>query len=121
MVKGFSVTPWEVEGNVNYEKLIKEFGLEPSKGTPPAGGGTDEKTPVTSEGGSGIDPAALQNLSEADLKATLKRLPTTELQKILQESGEATDNPMEGMLSPYSGEEVTKAIAVKAKEAQGNK
>ena len=23
------VTPWEVQGNIDYEKLIKEFGLKP--------------------------------------------------------------------------------------------
>jgi len=27
--KEFKVTPWEVSGNINYEKLIKEFGLQP--------------------------------------------------------------------------------------------
>jgi len=26
--KGFTVTPWKVSGEVNYEKLIKEFGVE---------------------------------------------------------------------------------------------
>ncbi|OLS22624.1 MAG: Tryptophan--tRNA ligase [Candidatus Heimdallarchaeota archaeon LC_3] len=26
---GFSVTPWDVQGDVNYDKLIKEFGTEP--------------------------------------------------------------------------------------------
>jgi tryptophanyl-tRNA synthetase len=29
MEKEFNITPWEVKGNVNYEKLIKEFGTEP--------------------------------------------------------------------------------------------
>ena len=34
MKKDFTVTPWEVKGNINYEKLIKEFGLEPLKYLP---------------------------------------------------------------------------------------
>ena len=29
MVKNFTVTPWEVSGNVDYDKLIREFGTEP--------------------------------------------------------------------------------------------
>lgn len=29
MEKEFKVTPWEVTGNVDYEKLIKEFGISP--------------------------------------------------------------------------------------------
>jgi len=28
MKKGFNVTPYEVEGNIDYGKLIREFGLE---------------------------------------------------------------------------------------------
>jgi len=28
MKKGFNVTPWEVSGDVNYKKLMKDFGLE---------------------------------------------------------------------------------------------
>lgn len=31
----FSVNPWEVTGKVDYEKLIKEFGLSPLKELPP--------------------------------------------------------------------------------------
>ncbi|MCW1309938.1 MAG: tryptophan--tRNA ligase, partial [Candidatus Nanoarchaeia archaeon] len=27
MVKEFVVTPWEVKGRIDYEKLVKEFGL----------------------------------------------------------------------------------------------
>ncbi len=27
--KDFKITPWEVKGNINYEKLIKEFGIKP--------------------------------------------------------------------------------------------
>lgn len=34
MAKDFTVTPWEVKGNINYERLIKEFGLEPIKSLP---------------------------------------------------------------------------------------
>ena len=29
------VTPWEVQGNIDYEKLIKEFGVSPLKDLPP--------------------------------------------------------------------------------------
>ena len=29
MAEGFTVTPWEVKGKVDYEKLIKQFGIEP--------------------------------------------------------------------------------------------
>ncbi|PIN88502.1 tryptophan--tRNA ligase, partial [Candidatus Pacearchaeota archaeon CG10_big_fil_rev_8_21_14_0_10_35_13] len=32
--EGMNVTPWEVEGKIDYEKLIKEFGLEPIKSLP---------------------------------------------------------------------------------------
>ena len=33
--KEFTVTPWEVTGNINYDKLIKEFGISPmSKNLP---------------------------------------------------------------------------------------
>ena len=28
------VTPWEVQGSVDYEKLIKEFGVSPLKELP---------------------------------------------------------------------------------------
>jgi tryptophanyl-tRNA synthetase len=34
MSKEQKVTPWEVEGDINYEKLIKEFGLTPLKQLP---------------------------------------------------------------------------------------
>ena len=30
----FKVTPWEVKGKINYEKLIKEFGLRELKDLP---------------------------------------------------------------------------------------
>jgi len=30
----FKVTPWEVKGDIDYSKLIKEFGLRPLKGLP---------------------------------------------------------------------------------------
>ena len=33
--ENFSVTPWEVKGDVDYDKLIKEFGLSPLKELPP--------------------------------------------------------------------------------------
>ena len=33
---GFTVTPWEVQGNIDYSKLIKEFGLEEFKKIPKA-------------------------------------------------------------------------------------
>jgi len=33
--KGSVVNPWEVSGDINYEKLIKEFGIEPLKELPP--------------------------------------------------------------------------------------
>jgi len=33
--ESFSVTPWEVKGDVDYDKLIKEFGLSPLKELPP--------------------------------------------------------------------------------------
>ncbi|MEK6835354.1 MAG: tryptophan--tRNA ligase [Nanoarchaeota archaeon] len=32
--KEFSVTPWEVKGNIDYERLIKEFGLSPISSLP---------------------------------------------------------------------------------------
>jgi tryptophanyl-tRNA synthetase len=35
MKKGMVVTPWEVSGNVDYKKLIKEFGLSPIEEIPP--------------------------------------------------------------------------------------
>ena len=28
MKKSFEVTPWEVKGDVDYERLVREFGLE---------------------------------------------------------------------------------------------
>ena len=31
-----SVTPWEIKGNIDYEKLLKEFGLQPLRFLPPA-------------------------------------------------------------------------------------
>src|SRR3990167_6250034 len=34
MQKDFTVTPWEVKGKINYDKLIKEFGLETLKNLP---------------------------------------------------------------------------------------
>ena len=34
MKKDFKVTPWEISGNVDYDKLIKEFGLETIKNLP---------------------------------------------------------------------------------------
>lgn len=34
MSKKFEVTPWEVSGDINYEKLIKEFGIKKLKGLP---------------------------------------------------------------------------------------
>lgn len=34
MKKGFSVNPWEVKGDVDYFKLIKEFGVKPLSGLP---------------------------------------------------------------------------------------
>ena len=34
--KGFQVTPWEVKGDIDYDKLIKEFGVEPLKDLPKA-------------------------------------------------------------------------------------
>ena len=34
MQKDFTVTPWEVKGKINYDKLIKEFGLEALKNLP---------------------------------------------------------------------------------------
>lgn len=34
MVKSFKVTPWEVSGDIDYAKLIKEFGLTPLRGLP---------------------------------------------------------------------------------------
>ena len=30
------VTPWKVEGDINYEKLVKEFGVSPLKDLPKA-------------------------------------------------------------------------------------
>ena len=30
----FVVTPWEVEGDIDYEKLIKQFGIKPIKDLP---------------------------------------------------------------------------------------
>ena len=30
------VTPWEIKGNIDYEKLLKEFGLQPLRFLPPA-------------------------------------------------------------------------------------
>ncbi len=30
----FTVTPWEVKGNIDYDKLVKEFGLQPLRGLP---------------------------------------------------------------------------------------
>lgn len=35
MKKELIVTPWEVKGKINYEKLIKEFGITPMKELPP--------------------------------------------------------------------------------------
>ena len=32
--KEFKVTPWEVSGDIDYNKLIKEFGLSPMKDLP---------------------------------------------------------------------------------------
>src|SRR3989344_1531603 len=32
--ESFKVTPWEVKGKINYEKLIKEFGLKELKDLP---------------------------------------------------------------------------------------
>jgi len=29
MAKDFVVTPWEVEGDIDYDKLIKQFGTKP--------------------------------------------------------------------------------------------
>nr|AQS31729.1 hypothetical protein [uncultured archaeon]AQS31831.1 hypothetical protein [uncultured archaeon] len=34
MKKGFEVTPWEVKGDVDYSKLIKEFGVRPLQHLP---------------------------------------------------------------------------------------
>jgi len=34
MAEDFKVTPWEVKGDIDYGKLIKEFGLEPFKSLP---------------------------------------------------------------------------------------
>ena len=34
MKKEFIVTPWEVKGNIDYDKLIKEFGISPLKELP---------------------------------------------------------------------------------------
>jgi tryptophanyl-tRNA synthetase len=34
MKKGFTVTPWEVSGDVDYGKLIRKFGLSPLKELP---------------------------------------------------------------------------------------
>ena len=34
MKKSFEVTPWEVKGNVDYSKLIKEFGVKPLQHLP---------------------------------------------------------------------------------------
>lgn len=34
MTKEFTVTPWEVKGKIDYDKLVKEFGLEPLKNLP---------------------------------------------------------------------------------------
>ncbi len=28
MKKGFKVTPWEVSGEIDYDKLVNEFGIE---------------------------------------------------------------------------------------------
>ena len=30
----FKVTPWDVEGDIDYEKLIKDFGISPIDGLP---------------------------------------------------------------------------------------
>ena len=30
----FKVTPWEVSGKINYEKLVKEFGIKPLPSLP---------------------------------------------------------------------------------------
>ena len=30
----YKVTPWEVEGKIDYQKLIKEFGLQPLQHLP---------------------------------------------------------------------------------------
>lgn len=32
--EGFSVDPWEVSGDINYDKLLKEFGISPIKDLP---------------------------------------------------------------------------------------
>jgi len=34
MAEGYTVTPYEVKGNIDYEKLIEEFGLTPMKSLP---------------------------------------------------------------------------------------
>ncbi len=34
MAEEFTVNPWEVKGTINYEKLIKQFGLTPLKNAP---------------------------------------------------------------------------------------
>ncbi len=34
MAEEFTVNPWEVKGDINYEKLIKQFGLTPLKNVP---------------------------------------------------------------------------------------
>jgi len=36
MASTFTVTPWEVSGDIDYGRLIKEFGLSPLKGLPEA-------------------------------------------------------------------------------------
>lgn len=38
MTKGFTVNPWEVKGEIDYEKLIKEFGIKPMPRLPQAFG-----------------------------------------------------------------------------------
>ena len=34
MAEKFIVTPWEVKGDIDYEKLVKEFGIKPLQGLP---------------------------------------------------------------------------------------
>lgn len=36
MKENFKVTPWEVEGDIDYEKLVKQFGISPLKELPKA-------------------------------------------------------------------------------------